>query len=261
MLSSCIAFFYTRIFVFLTTAFLSVIRSPMVCANLHPHPEDLNIVDACTVASIRVSCKPFLFNFSSQQKIEFRDAHNLNNILKALSVAPHQPGKLHAGEASTLFYVNRSTKPFDIYCLDLTKSTRIKVIHTQHSTIDGVCFVQNGDKQLLVVTDRSMGVFAYNTETDELEWNVVGKPSRMYKRIDASGVATDGRGHLYVGDYLNGNWCIQMFSASDGQHLRYLSMEVLGHVGRLDWCEQTSSLMVASLLKEKWHFSVIHIKY
>ena len=206
-----------------------------------------------------------MFYFRSEQKIEFRDTNNLHNVLRTHSVVPHQPGKLCTGIASTLLYVDRSNKPFKVHFLDLSKSTPVakKVIHTQHSSIHELCYAQDGDKQLLVITDRDIGIFVYNIETDKLEWKIDKKLPGMEKPIDASGVATDGRGHLFVGDYMNGNRCIQMFSVSDGQDLGCLmtDVETLGDPGRICWCEKTFSLVVACLLKNKRHFCVIKFLY
>ena len=133
----------------------------------------------------------------------------------------------------------------------------------QHSSIHDLCYAQDGDKQLLVVTDREMGIFVYNIETDKLEWKVDTNLPGMEKTIDASGVVTDGRGHLFVGDYEKGNRCIQMFLVADDQYLGCFmkDKETFGYPGRLCWCEKTSSLVAACLLKNKWHFCVINLQY
>ena len=61
-----------------------------------------------------------------------------------------------------------------------------------------MCFVQDGDKELLIVFGLGEGLSTYNTDTDKLEWKVHEAPDR---RLGLTGVTTDGRGHLFVTDY------------------------------------------------------------
>ena len=60
------------------------------------------------------------------------------------------------------------------------------MIHTQLDRIDDMCFIQNGNKQLsncFEVYDE--GIFAYNTDTDRLEWRVgVAKRPDMKENMD-----------------------------------------------------------------------------
>ena len=65
----------------------------------------------------------------------------------------------------------------------------------------------------MIIADFREGVFAYDTLLNKLEWKVDRKPVGRKKSIAAYGVATDGRGHLYIADY--DNRCIQIFSVSD----------------------------------------------
>ena len=111
-------------------------------------------------------------------------------------------------------------EPFEVYRLDLSESkpklaAEKQVIHTQQTFIGDICFVHYGDKQLLVVAARDAGLFAYNAGTDKLEWKVEGKVTGMERALDALGVTTNGRGHLFVAD----DKCIHMFSTSEGQYL------------------------------------------
>ena len=146
------------------------------------------------------------------------------------------------------------------------------VIHTEQTNIEDMCFVENGQKQLLVVADGKEGLFAYNTATDELEWKKDGHLSENIIAMKPMGVTTDGRGHLFVTDC--GNHCIQMFSVSDGQYLGYLVIENIGSFDRskifrfpyrIRWCEETSSLICTSKFKsrfyESWHVTVINLKH
>ena len=54
------------------------------------------------------------------------------------------------------------------------------------------------------------GIFAYNKENENLEWEIEKILPGMGKPMDAVDVATDGLGHLFVCD--RANECIQMFS-------------------------------------------------
>ena len=178
---------------------------------------------------------------------------DFKKILHAHSVAPRTPTILDKIASSTLLYVDGSKKPFEVYQLDLSESNSKSaaekpIIHTQQSEIYDMCFVQDGDKHLLVVATGDAGLFAYNTKTDKLEWEVNQKLTGMKQVPCATGVTTDGRGHLFVGD--RGNGCIQMFSASDGQYLGHLmkGAETISDPGRIYWSVETSSLVAACSL-------------
>ena len=126
-----------------------------------------------------------------------------------------------------------------------------------------ICFVQDGDKQLLIVGAFEAGLIAYNIKRGKLEWKVDGKMDRMEQVLDAGGVSTDGRGHLLVAD--SGNECIQMFSASDGHYLGFLmrGVETIGDPIRVHWSPETSSLLTACSLQDtfSWHFQFINIQH
>ena len=122
--------------------------------------------------------------------------------------------------SSTLLYEDWTKSPREVHWLDVS-GTQPKpaegksVIHTEQTKIEDMCFVEDGEKQLLVVAGGNEGLFAYNTVTDELEWKIGGHISGNETAITTMGVTTDERGHLFVTDI--GNHCIQMFSVSDGQ--------------------------------------------
>ena len=209
-----------------------------------------------------------MFCFSEEQKIEFRDANDISRILHTHSVAPHLPGKLCTATPSTMLYDDGSKDDSDVHWLDLSDmppkpATGKGIVHTQQRNMKGMCFVQNGDKQLLIATEWENGsLFAYNTETDKQEWEVKRKLPGMEKDMDTSGVTTDGRGHLFVGDK-NGNKSIQMFSVSDGVYLGCLMKDVDAHgaPARISWCESKSSLVAAFFWKGKWHLKVINVQF
>ena len=124
-----------------------------------------------------------------------------------------------------------------------------------------MCFVQDGDKQLLIVAACDAGLFAYNTEMEKLEWKVDGKVSGKEQVLNARGVTTDEYGHLFVADY--DNKCIHMFSTSEGQYLGCLikGVETIGVPARVYWSAETSSLVDACFLQGKWHLQFINIQY
>ena len=183
--------------------------------------------------------------------IKFRDA-GFKRILRTHWVAPHEPGAMCTGATSSdLWYEDLCTEPREIRPLDLSDeqpkpAVGKRVIHTQHSEIYDMCFVQDGDKQLLVVAAGKEGLFAYNTETDALEWKMDGTQPGMEKDIVAYGVTTDGRGHLFMGDRMYGNYCIQMFSVSDGSYLGCLVKGIVGEPVSIRWCAKSSSLLILS---------------
>ena len=199
-------------------------------------------------------------------KIEFRDMSDLGRVILSHFVAPHKPGRMcTALTPSTLLYSDMSKSPREIHCLDLSGSepqpaAGKPVIHTKQNRIRDICYVKDGDKQLLVVAAKQEGIHAYNTITDRLEWSANGKLPGMGKEMSATGVTTDGRGHLFVADYNGGNICIQMFSTA-GQYLGCLIKdEDLGSPARIQWCDETSSILAAFHKNSKWNLNVIHVQ-
>ena len=118
-------------------------------------------------------------------------------------------------------------------------------------------FSKDGDKQLLLVAGGDGGLFAYDTETDKLVWKVEEKLPGMKYKFNAFGVATDGRGHLFVTDFANphkdGNGCLQMFSVADGQYLGCLmkDKEYLGNPLRIFWCEENVIFIGCCFIERK----------
>ena len=154
-----------------------------------------------------------------------------------------------------------SKKPLEVYQLDLSESKQKQVIHTQQTIIEDICFVHDGDKQLLIIAVDSDGLFAYNTETNKLEWKMNRKQLEIENEMLFHGVTMDGRGHLFVTDY--NNKCVQMFSASDGHYLGRLmkGVETLFKPAGVYWTAETSSLVAACILQGKWHLQCINIQY
>ena len=182
-------------------------------------------------------------------------------------MAPHKPGALCAATPSTLLYVDVSKSPREIHCLDLSElqpkvAAGKRVIHTKQKVIYDICCLQVGDEQLLVVAAGKGGLFAYNLNTGKLEWKVDRKPPGVEKDMEVIGVATDKSGHLFVCDLRDGNSCIHLFKASNGQYLGCLMKdeEELGIPDRIHWCEKASSL-ISLCLKGKWHINAISVQF
>ena len=163
-----------------------------------------------TFCHISVKCSYISKLFQPGEKIEFRDANALGLVRHTHSVAPHIPFRLCAATPSTLLCADTSKQQWEIHWLDLSELEPKQavgkcVIHVANNTpTNDLCFTKNGDRQLLIVICAD-GIVAYNTETDKVEWEVHGTLPRMERAMDPRGVTTDGRGHLFVGDFKNGN--------------------------------------------------------
>ena len=205
--------------------------------------------------------------------IEFRDTRDFTRTLQIYTVpSSHNPGVICTAAPSVLLYVDASKSPRDVHWLDLSESkpkpaAGKRILRVQQDIFRDMSFTKVGDKELLIVVGGDGGLFAYDTDTEKLEWKVEGALPAMKYKFSAFGVATDGRGHLFVADFANpnkdGNGCIQMFSVADGRYLGCLmkDKEQLGNPLRIVWCKNTSSLLAAVLLKGKYYFNVINIQF
>ena len=133
-------------------------------------------------------------------------------------------------------------------------------LRTQQDTVEDMCFVQHEDKQLLLVTRRIEGLFAYNTKTPKLEWKVDEKLPGMEEKMHASAVTTDGRGHLFVRDWMTGNSSVQMFSVS-GKYLGCLTINYFGAPARVHFCTEASCIIVAILFHGNLQLLFINVQY
>ena len=126
-----------------------------------------------------------------------------------------------------------------------------------------ICFVQQSDKELLVVNrnlDSVCEIQAYNTATSTLEWRIRGRLPGMGTDVDPLGITTDGRGHLFVCD--GANRCIFVVSA-DGKFVGILLLEGeqnLGEPRKIRWCDTVESLVVSNKRDEKWNVSILNVK-
>ena len=188
------------------------------------------------------------------------------NILYTRRVEP--PGVICTATPSILLYVDESKTPREIHWLYLSceppkPAEGRKIVHTHLGRINDMCFVQDGDKQLLIITNYEEGLFAYNTNTDRLEWKVFRNPYGMKENMDVRGITTDGNGRLFVSD--GNNHCIHVYSLSDGSYMNCLLKDdhPLYKPGTILWCEKTASLIVACdfFWKEKYSVKVIKVEF
>ena len=80
----------------------------------------------------------------------------------------------------------------------------------------------------------------------------------MAKDMDAWGVTTDMRGHLFICDHEND--CVQMFS-TDGKYMGALLKKQLGFgkPREILWCESSSCFVVAHETRDYYNVSVLKI--
>ena len=209
-----------------------------------------------------------------QQCIEFRDTNDLAQILYAHSVAPHKPGRLCTVGSSFLLYEDQSKMPRNIHWLDCNEA-KPKLLKERSFTIPpsylyDIIAVRIGPDEMIIGIGCDSGIHCYSTTTKSLKWEVAGQmpgilPGIPLGTIYATGVTTDGCGHLFVSDYgWDGNNCIHMFSVSDGQYLGCLIKEGeqgVGYPRKISWHSASHSLAVAHGVGYSWSLSMINMKY
>ena len=185
--------------------------------------------------------------FRSQNKIEFLNPENMDEILQSFSVAPYQPGIMCAVSSSMLVYEDCSKNPRQLHWLDCSEPEPKLLGITADlnlSYLQDMCTVELENETLIVLPNNvNEQIQAYNITTGQLKWSVQKMPNQTWQSYSVAG---DGNGHFFVADYTYSG--IKMFSASDGQYLGCFMNKGdhgLGDVYRLRWCEATSSLLVA----------------
>ena len=188
--------------------------------------------------------------------------NDLRETIHTVSVAPNQPRELCARSPSVLVYVDRSQARCRLHWVDCDKPQPKSAVlvrnvtHVRETDLLSSC-VQDGGKQILVFSCPD-GIFAYNLKTEKIKWKRY--ETGMDKMVEITGMTTDGRGHLFVTDKRS----IQMFSVSDGQYLGCLieaGDQDLWPPLHVEWCETSSSLIVAQDSDWKWIISVIHLEF
>ena len=165
---------------------------------------------------------------------------------------------------TTLLCVDKSENLSRVQWLDLSgkkpkPAAGRQIIYMGNLKISDMCFVQ--DKHLLVVTDYLKGIFAYNTETGTLKWQVDEKPPGIEKDMHLNAVTADERGHMLVSD--RNNECIHVLSVSDGSYIRCFLKgdDTLGRPEFIRWCKETSSLIAACYVQEKSYLKIIEAQF
>ena len=177
------------------------------------------------------------------------------------SLLPHQPIGLCVSGFSTLLYL--ANDPPVVHWLDCSTVppkilTGTHIIHIQQNQVWDMQYATIGNKELLITTDNvNHGIYAYDTNTDELMWHMKGKVAGMRNELWAEGVTTDGCGVLFVCGRNNG--CVQKFSVSDGTYLGSLPQEFdLEEPRFVRWHDDTSSLVVSHARGNNRYLSVIN---
>ncbi len=135
-----------------------------------------------------------------------------------------------------------------------------QVIRTEsNKEMSDMCCIQRNGEQLVVTVHKLDGIYAYNLRTGDLEWTVKNKLPGWKFHLDASGVTTDGRSHLFVSDV--GNRCVHVFCV-DGKYVG----PVIQHGergfparGRLHFMRNLSSLAITAK-EEQWNTRVVKVE-
>ena len=203
-------------------------------------------------------------------KIDFHNTTCLDKVSHSHSFSPRgRPGRLcTAASPSVLLYEDQSRDPREVRWLNCTTwppklanpAPGSLGTHTQQDIIWDMCCVKVQDTNLVITTRGYNGIYGYNVVMDKLQWHVKGQLGEMAHELCAEALATDGRGHLFVGD--RDNSCIQMFSV-DGVYMGPLLSEKRQSMEQplqLRWNKGKSSLVVAHTTKtERYAISVIPV--
>ena len=169
---------------------------------------------------------------------------------------------LSSSSPSTLLSEAGNTNPRLVRCLYCSTSPMpgSYKTKTQQSQIWDMCCVQHKDKRLLITTcGLEYGIQAYNTANDKIAWKVKGKLAGMEKDFNARGLATDGRGRLFVLDCTNS--CIQIFK-TDGSYMGVLfkfEHNPQSSQWRIRWCNSASSLVITRIKDDHYHLGVFKV--
>ena len=207
-----------------------------------------------------------LISFRAENRIEFRDAEDLNTVVLDHSVAPHNPFELCTSSKTTLWYESYShLKHSELYQLKhesslCPTSDAIHVSFRPGEIMYDMCHIEAGDKSLLVTANGMGGLTAYNTNTKKLVWSKEGKLRETEDIIDIRGITTDRLGHLFACD--ENSQCLHVFCV-DGKYIKTLlrGEELgLGQLTHIRWSEGLLGLIVAHHEEKTEWISVIKIE-
>ena len=203
------------------------------------------------------------------QVIDFYDVNSLRTAVRSHSVAPDYPFRLYTSTTSPGIMLYTICKPNKqvVKWLDCSsdpptlKNTRTNIPLVGNQFIEDMCLVACRKTDLLVTTQNFGGVYAYVAGTDNLRWYFGGYHRGIDKWINAVGITSNGRGHLFVSDI--GNNCIQMLS-TDGTFLGSVlrgGKSGLGNPQRIRWCSRSNSLVIAHKRQGLFSIDVIQWLY
>ena len=193
-----------------------------------------------------------LSHFRDQTQTEVRDLENLKLVRISQNVGGYLPEVMcGTPSGSSFIFEDANANPRVLQFATYTSQGFVmkKRIPTIQRNINDMCCTRflGEDKNMVFATHGENGVFAYNTNMTNaytLAWKAEGKLPGMSQEMNAYGVTTDGRGHLFVCD--RNNCFIQMFSV-DGRYLGPVKIECQGSRSFPKWVSysrSTSSLVV-----------------
>ncbi len=190
----------------------------------------------------------FIYVFRQERVIEFfssGDMTKLQTLYKTRGKIGKRAGAFCTVDDSTLLYVDVLQTPRKIRWVNCKISPPVGIadklaIETQQDNIYSMCYVNDKGRKLLIsadpVTEGKESLHAYNLETGVRVWSLTGKVGDLPHNMQPRRVCTDGQGHLFVSDQING--CVIMLS-SGGFYLRTILKEGDHGIGKPDclkWC-------------------------
>ena len=202
-----------------------------------------------------------MFCFRESSTLEFYDANNFKTTVLIYSMAFRNPGVVCTAAPSILLYEDKANSPRDVHWLDCRTSPPkpsggTNVTRTKEGHIWSMCCVQNGKKRLLLTTG-AVGIYAYDTKSNSLEWSVTDKLPGNARKMSPQSVTTDHKGHVFISD--SNNACVQMFSGADGKYLGAILKSESYRVSSICWNKQFSSMVVARTKNNYCDLTIVRI--
>ena len=199
--------------------------------------------------------------FSDEHKIDFYDLNSFEEVLSHF-VAPSKPGAMCRANSDVLIFgelhevklvrwLDCSKLPIKAY--ELMPKTDLQMLWCHD-----ICFVDDGDKHLIVTIDRSGQIHTYNSATGRLEWVVESKgygfgrfftdqhisstSIGMENGMAPLAVTADDRGHLFICDGRNS--CVQVFTTHGVYLGAILKRNEFCEQMKARWSTATSSLVI-----------------
>ncbi len=230
------------------------------------------------------------------EEIQFRLLSDLNELVTTWcsptkfvneqgtkwEVPAHKPYLLCAVSPSILLYADRSVTPSVIRQLDVStlpprpltpicedkaivsqfgSTSAARIVRPRNAQVYDMCHVQRGDKELVIAIDcderyENGVVTAFDLATGDSVWSVEGQFPGMEYDLDAVGVTTDLRGHVFLSDW--NNHCVQVFSP-EGTYLGPVMRRERPRCERIHWNEATSSLVAQCNKNDLYDIRVLKV--